>query len=286
MSGRSAFILAAPHCSYLFHGFSAVYCHWTTLGLGSLSFSVTAGCAHRSLHVINLDPAAERFEYEVAVDIRDLITLDDVMEEMGLGPNGGLVFAMEHLLENLDWLESEVSQYQESYLLFDCPGQIELYGHIPVMRRLVEALQQWDVTLCAVYLIDSQFIGDDTKFISGTLSALSCMVGLELPHINVLTKCDLLDEVRSEELERYLEPHLDAFLHQIEERNKDEADHPWSRLNATLVELMRQWSMVMYVPLNPLEEDSVQLVLNHVDHAMQWGEDLEPRGPHETEDQE
>jgi len=29
-------------------------------------------------------------------DIRELISLDDVMEELGLGPNGGLVYCMEY----------------------------------------------------------------------------------------------------------------------------------------------------------------------------------------------
>lgn len=42
--------------------------------------------------------------------------------------------------------------------------------------------------------IDSLFIVDPTKFISGVLCSLSAMVQLELPHINVLTKCDLVDE--------------------------------------------------------------------------------------------
>jgi hypothetical protein len=34
------------------------------------------------------DPAAEEFKYPVSVDVKDLITLEDAMEEMGLGPNG------------------------------------------------------------------------------------------------------------------------------------------------------------------------------------------------------
>jgi Conserved hypothetical ATP binding protein len=34
------------------------------------------------------DPAAEAFEYDVTCDVRDLITLKDVMEELELGPNG------------------------------------------------------------------------------------------------------------------------------------------------------------------------------------------------------
>ena len=38
-------------------------------------------CAHA-------DPAAENFNYPVSFDVRELITLEDVMEEMQLGPNG------------------------------------------------------------------------------------------------------------------------------------------------------------------------------------------------------
>ena len=49
----------------------------------------------RTVHVVNLDPAAEHFEYPVAIDIRDLISLSDVIEELNYGPNGGLVYCME-----------------------------------------------------------------------------------------------------------------------------------------------------------------------------------------------
>ena len=59
----------------------------------------------RTVHIINLDPAAETFAYEPELDVRDLITVDDVMEMMDLGPNGALVYCMEYLLENLGWLE-------------------------------------------------------------------------------------------------------------------------------------------------------------------------------------
>lgn len=53
--------------------------------------------SRQSAKVVNLDPAAEHFEYEPVVDIRELIHLDDAMEDEDLkfGPNGGLVFCME-----------------------------------------------------------------------------------------------------------------------------------------------------------------------------------------------
>ena len=49
----------------------------------------------RSVHVVNLDPAADEILYSPSVDIRELISVDDVMEELDLGPNGGLVYCME-----------------------------------------------------------------------------------------------------------------------------------------------------------------------------------------------
>jgi hypothetical protein len=46
------------------------------------------------------------------------------MEEHELGPNGGLVYCMEYLLENVDWLEQKIHQLNSNYLLIDCPGQV------------------------------------------------------------------------------------------------------------------------------------------------------------------
>ena len=65
--------------------------------------------------------------------------------DLRFGPNGGLVFCLEFLLENLDWLEEKLrADADDDYILFDCPGQIELYTHLPVMRKLVDVLQSWN----------------------------------------------------------------------------------------------------------------------------------------------
>lgn len=50
----------------------------------------------RTVRLINLDPAADNLPYKCDLDIRDLITLDDVVEELNYGPNGGLVYCMEY----------------------------------------------------------------------------------------------------------------------------------------------------------------------------------------------
>jgi GTPase SAR1 family protein len=73
----------------------------------------------RPVHVVNLDPAAEYFDYPVDIDIRELVHLDDVMEadDLRLGPNGGLVFCMEY-----------VAIVDESYVCVIC--HMYLYKHL------------------------------------------------------------------------------------------------------------------------------------------------------------
>lgn len=91
--------------------------------------------------MINLDPAAEIFKYRCDFDIRDIIALDDVQELMNFGPNGGLVYCMEYLIDHIDELLDELNEHgDDSFFLFDCPGQIELYSHLDVMTRLGKAL--------------------------------------------------------------------------------------------------------------------------------------------------
>ncbi len=151
----------------------------------------------KTVRIVNLDPAAEDpLAYgEPDIDIRDLISLDDVQEALDYGPNGGLMYAMEYLVQNSEFLTDAIdSQFgDDEYFLFDCPGQIELYVHNPIMRQLTQQLERnLNIRLCGVFCIDSTFIRDAAKFISASMMTLSAMAHLELPHINILTKADLI----------------------------------------------------------------------------------------------
>lgn len=56
--------------------------------------------------------------------------------------------------------------------------------------------------MCGVFLLDAQFLVDMPKFFSGILAALSVMVTLEVPHVNLMTKVDLLSQKDRGELEK------------------------------------------------------------------------------------
>ncbi|KAL9890860.1 GPN-loop GTPase 3-like isoform 3-T3 [Glossina fuscipes fuscipes] len=181
----------------------------------------------RLIEVVNLDPAAEHFDYQPAIDIRDLIQLDDAMEdeELRYGPNGGLVFCLEFLIENQEWLKSQLigadpdnelsTDPDDDYILFDMPGQIELFTHLTMGKKLVQLLESWNFRICTVFLVDSQFMIDGAKFLSGTMAALSVMANLEMPHVNVLTKMDLLSKSARKQLDKYLDPDPRALLNDL-----------------------------------------------------------------------
>ncbi|KAI4255434.1 MAG: hypothetical protein LQ352_002573 [Teloschistes flavicans] len=252
----------------------------------------------RSCFYVNLDPAAEDFSYEPDLDIKDLISVEDVMEEMSLGPNGGLIYCFEILLQNLEFLTEKLDPLTEEYLvILDLPGQIELYTHIPVVPTLVKHLTRFgslNISLCAAYLLESTFIIDRAKFFAGTLSAMSAMIMLEIPHVNILSKMDLVKaSVPKRQLKRFLEPDTtlledDSAASLREEGVVDPSEAgsvigggSFKRLNKAVAQLIDDFSMVSFLQLDVQDEDSVGGILSYIDDAIQFHEAQEPREPND-----
>lgn len=72
----------------------------------------------RKCSIVNLDPANEKTTYPCAIDVRNLITLDEIMDEEGLGPNGGVMYALEELEQNIEWLEEGLSRLGRESISF------------------------------------------------------------------------------------------------------------------------------------------------------------------------
>jgi hypothetical protein len=66
---------------------------------------------NRKVAVVNLDPANDTLPYPCNININELITLQQAMTEHELGPNGGLIFCMEYLEKNLDWLLEKLTAF-------------------------------------------------------------------------------------------------------------------------------------------------------------------------------
>ncbi|KAF8312830.1 hypothetical protein DL93DRAFT_2149387 [Clavulina sp. PMI_390] len=265
---------------------------------------------NRTAHLFNLDPAAEEtsFEYEPSVDIRNLISLEDVMTELNYGPNGGLVYCFEYLLQNMDWLDEELGDFDNDYLIIDCPGQIELYTHHSILPNLMKHLSQTGYRVCATYLLESQFMEDRYKYFSGVLSAMSAMVNIEIPWINIMSKMDLITapKKRSDEgidddedkrdgpgplngirgkrnIAKFLDP--DPMMLLASEPSGGSKTNPrYHQLNQAIAQLIDDHPLVQFLPLNLSSTDSLEAVISHIDFAMQYGEDEEPKEPKDMDD--
>lgn len=73
---------------------------------------------------VSVDPGNDALPFIASIDVSKLITVEDVMENLNLGPNGALVYCVEFLEKNLDWLFVEIAKYGDHYFLFDLPGQV------------------------------------------------------------------------------------------------------------------------------------------------------------------
>ncbi|NXT22534.1 GPN2 GTPase, partial [Syrrhaptes paradoxus] len=234
------------------------YCHGMQEFMGRIGRKVT---------VVNLDPANEAMPYQCSVDIAELITLPDVMENLKLGPNGGLIYCMEYLEANFDWLQEKLAALRGHYYLFDCPGQVELYTHHDALKNVFAQLAKWNFRLAAVHLVDSHYCTDPGKFISVLCTSLSTMLHVELPHVNILSKMDLIEQYGklAFNLDYYTEVLDLSYL--VDHLASDPFFRNYRRLNEKLVEVIEDYSLVSFVPLNVQDKESMRQVMQAVDKA-------------------
>lgn len=230
----------------------STYCHGMHQFLGAIG---------RKCSVVNLDPANDMIHYPCAIDIRELVSLEEVMDEEGLGPNGGVVYALEELEGNVGWLEERLGRCAEDYILFDCPGQVELFTHYNSLRNIFARLEKIGYRLVVIHLIDSHYLTTPSKYISILLLSLRSMLTLSLPHLNVLSKIDLLNThypSLSLPLDFYTEVHSLNYLLPF---LNDECPPRFSALNAAIAELVEGFGLVAFETLAVEDRGSMTRLL-------------------------
>uniref|UniRef100_A0A915DEX4 GPN-loop GTPase 2 n=1 Tax=Ditylenchus dipsaci TaxID=166011 RepID=A0A915DEX4_9BILA len=197
---------------------------------------------------INLDPANDLLPFQADIDIRELITVEDVMQKLELGPNGALRYCMQTLSKNIEWLKNRLKKYPDRYLVIDMPGQLELYNSDDSITNVIQQFNRWQWRICAIHLSDALYASDPGKFISVVLCALSIMVNLEVAQINVLSKLPDLKQVA-----RLLD------------------DHPalskYKKMNEELCDVIESYSLVNFVLLDVSSKEKMINLMKMADNA-------------------
>ena len=148
---------------------------------------------------INLDPGAARVHYDPEFDVRDLISLHEVMEEYDLGPNGAQILAADLVAAQSYDIQDELEGLAGDLLVIDTPGQVELFAFREASSHMVEVLGQGQAAL--IFLFDPMLSQSASGFVSQMLLSNIVHFRLGLPTANFLSKSDLLPP---EDLDRVL----------------------------------------------------------------------------------
>jgi len=194
---------------------------------------------------------------------------------------------MEYLELNLDWLiekikshcfNSEVDQANNlqkdnyPYLIFDNPGQIELYVHHNSLKNVIASLTKFkvagfDLRLTAVNLVDSFYTNDPGNFIAALLNSLFTMLHFELPHINVLSKMDLIEKFGSTHFNYDYYCDVLDLNYLIDRIIDDPFMNRFKQLSQAIANIVEDYSLVKFVPLDINQPQNVIDLMKMVDKA-------------------
>ncbi len=142
--------------------------------------------------VVNLDPGAEILPYTPDVDIRDIVDLNSIMNEYGLGPNGAQIVAADMIANFVEELKSEVDNYEADYIIYDTAGQIELFAFRAASKFIVDYLGE-DRSMLA-FLFDPSLAKTPSGFVSLLILSSSVYFRFYIPFINILSKVDIVED--------------------------------------------------------------------------------------------
>ncbi|XP_053984195.1 GPN-loop GTPase 1-like [Hylaeus volcanicus] len=145
-------------------------------------------------YAINLDPACREVSYPANIDIRDTVNYKEVMKQYSLGPNGGIVTALNLFSTKFDQVIELINKASKDheYVILDTPGQIEVFTWSASGTIITEALASEFPTII-VYVLDTVRSVSPVTFMSNMLYACSILYKTKLPFIVAMNKIDVVE---------------------------------------------------------------------------------------------
>jgi len=139
---------------------------------------------------VNLDPGVVSLPYEPDVDIRDYVSVQELMEAKGLGPNGAMIAAVDLMATELWRIKDDIQSFSSDYAIIDTPGQMELFCFRASGPYIARELTAEPKTI--VYLFDASFSSNPFNYVSNLFLSAAVYVRFLLPQVHILSKIDLL----------------------------------------------------------------------------------------------
>ncbi len=172
--------------------------------------------------VVNLDPGAEFLPYDPDFDIRDYISLDSIMSEYNLGPNGAQIVAADLIINEAEKIKEYIESLDDYYVIFDTPGQMELFTFRPSSTETVKRISG-DSSMIA-FVADGLLSTSPSGYISQKMLYGSVFSRFYRPMLFVLNKIDLVQEEDVRNVKKW-EDSVDllneAFMDEKGEMEKD-----------------------------------------------------------------
>ena len=172
-------------------------------GKSTLTYNFQKWMALRGLDAItvNLDPGAENLPYEPDVDVRDWISLKEIMESYGLGPNGAQIACADMLALNTEDIKKSIESFKTDYVLMDTPGQLELFVFREAGKYIIKFFNPEQSMIC--YILDPGLAKTASGFVSQLLLSINTNFRLGRPQINLLSKADMLSDEELDQIKKW-----------------------------------------------------------------------------------
>ncbi|MGB9959208.1 MAG: ATP/GTP-binding protein [Candidatus Bathyarchaeales archaeon] len=156
------------------------------------AFSEWLKMSKQDVAIVNLDPGAFTLPYSPDVDARNYVSVDKLMDEYGLGPNGALIMAADLLADEIEKISMEIEDLKSDIVLVDTPGQMELFAFRASGPFIASEISRAPKAI--VYLFDAVFSLNPLNYVSNLFLSAAVYNRFLLPQLHVLSKCDLLPE--------------------------------------------------------------------------------------------
>jgi hypothetical protein len=188
-----------------------------------------------------------------------------VEDELKLGPNSSFLYSFNFLENNIEWLMDKIRN-RKKYIIFDTPGQIEIYTVSDSFKNIIRMLCK-EIRLCAVNLIESINISDLPRYIFSIFSVLNAMINLELPQINIISKIDIVkgnDDIPFP-ISFYKNPSdYEKFVDFLNEAN---INPKFKKLNKLIAEFVIDYGLVSFDVLDVRNQKHLNKIAALVDKA-------------------